>query len=301
VWLKDPWSSSASPGGQAVIGVQHLYRFTGSHVQEIVSVKTFSVSAAGPGVPLVKEPKIGVTLRGNGDYNQIRYYVQADGAERLVGAVKRGQPEYAPYLDANNVGHSDSLNTVQDAPANRFKVEWGDGSACNGTCFDVVARAMKPLWIQTGSTLDPFNRDRILWAQQSIGLNGWALSSAARDNAYVRDTNGAGQITNCSADPAIRGHRTDYPPGDAGLHGWWAHLEALSEDSNPGIPEVRRWEIGGWKNGLTSGQRDSNLPYTGSFVLLHGWEGAEGPSDCEPLMVTVGSGVYTNYLDFSFR
>jgi hypothetical protein len=30
-------------------------------------------------------------------------------------------------------------------------------------------------------------------------------------------------------------------------------------------------------------------------------EGAAGPSDCEPLMVTMGAGLYSNYFDFSFR
>jgi hypothetical protein len=317
VWLKDPQShSSGSPEGKALLAVQHYYRFQATGVDAVQTVKVFPQGSSGS-VPLVKEPKYGATVRAEGRFNRIRWYVQSGNSTSLIGADAMGQPEFGPWKDSLGISHRGaSLSTIQDGGSKRVKVEWDAGSSCANPCFDVVANSMRSLWIpSTGPVGDPFSKGRFPWTYQgtTYGLDGWAQKSANRDKAYARDTNGGEVVTNCSADGATRGKRADDPksfpkntdkvsnwPGDIN---WLAYLTGLSADAKTDISAVRRWELAGWKKGLDVKGTDDSVPYDGSAVMLHGWEGAAGPNDCEPLMVTLGSQIelYTNYLSYSFR
>lgn len=83
---------------------------------------------------------------------------------------------------------------------------------------------------------------------------------------------------------------------------YFAYLAKLSERAQVGSPTVRRWELGGWKDGNRVSGDYPTLPYAGSMVLFTGWEGGRGPYDCEPLMVPVGSVVetYSAYARYAF-
>ena len=317
VWLKDPQShSSGSPEGKALLAVQHYYRFTTTGVDAVQTVKVFPQGSSGT-VPLVKEPKYGATVRAEGRFNRIRWYVQKGNTTSLIGAAALGQPEFGPWTDTLGIAHRGaSLSTIQDGGSDRVKAEWAASSSCTSPCFDVVAKSMKALWMPaTGPVGDPFTKARYPWTYQGTiyGLDGWAQRSASRDRAYPRDTNGGEVVTNCSADGAKRGTRADDPssfppntnkvanwPGDIN---WLAFLTGLSTDARTNLSTVRRWELAGWKNGLDAKDSDDTVPYDGSAVMLHGWEGAAGPNDCEPLMVALGpqTEIYTNYLAYSFR
>jgi hypothetical protein len=329
VWIKDPWSAAAgTPDGSALLAVQHLYKFTTSKVDAIHTVKTFGQQPNPNGwIPLVKEPKFGATIRASGRYTQMRVFTRTGTAG---GAITRGQPEWQPFTDpTTGKTRGDALNTQQSALAQRVRVEWqcasdklavcgSDPSAnpCAVGCFDVTATALNPTWIDSASKPhDPFaiTGSRPLWQSSTsangtaLGLDGWARDSAGRTKAWPRDTDEEG-ISNCSkADPNAPSGQTAltklqylaaHPTGN-----YQQYLSDLSENSNTTIQNVRRWELGGWKNGTKKGGYYSDKTYTGSFVFFHGWEGAAGPKDCEPLLVPLGSGVhiYSTFAEYTIH
>ena len=326
VWIKDPSSAATgTPDGTALMAVQHLYKFSTGKVDAIHSVKIFGQQANAVGwVPMVKEPKFGAAVRASGRFTQIQVFGRSGP---LGGAVTRGQPEWQPFIDAKGITHSDALNTQQSAAAQRIRVEWQCASTqlaacgtdaanhpCAVGCFDVTATALNPTWVDTGSpSHDPFaiTGSRPLWQSSTsssgtpLGLDGWARNSAGLTKAWPQDTDEEG-VSNCSkADPLAPAGQTAFTRSQfLSIHpgaSYEQYITDLSQLSNTAIQSVRRWELGGWKNGTKKGGYYADRLYTGSFVMFHGWEGAAGPKDCEPLLVPLGSGVhvYSTYAQYS--
>lgn len=237
--------------------------------------------------------------------------------------MKTGWAPTGPAVTRGQVERKDApLYTRQSGSKIRERVRWGctstaagcpDGSSatnpCVRACFNVIARARA-----ISTTGDPFRSPTSFWENvpgaRPTGLDGWARKSAAlpgtsngvpRVKAYVRDTNSDGIVTTCSpAGPS--GAQLIPRPRRAGEtdQSYAAELSRLSERSNVGQEPLRRWELGGWKNGATGGGNHPNLRYTASFVFFNGWEGGRGPFDCEPDQVKFGlsTETYSTYAKY---
>lgn len=157
---------------------------------------------------------------------------------------------------------------------------------------------------------DPFlHYSRQPWENSgtnAYGLDGWAVRSAGRAKAYPRDTTGDDVVTSCSADYPRNVFNKDgklvHHKGDLiRLKQYFHHRPPFTDKersrvsslANVSMPDVRRWEAGGWKPAAAGGGDHPDKPYAGSFVMFHGWEGGRGPYDCEPLSVAMGAGVET--------
>ncbi len=294
VWLKDPWSSDGPSGhANALIRVAHRYKFSAAAVEAIHDITTYgSAPNAASRVPQAKEPKFGASLRAPGRFNEIRVL---SGANKTVGLSVRGQEEKPKAV----------LYTRQAGNATRLRVRWGctNATACTSTsslsnpcvrgCFNVIAKARA-----VSSVADPFRASTSLWenapGSRPRGMDGWARKSAGRAKAYVRDTTGDGVVTSCSAANAkgallATKKRKDFSSDAA----YFTYLSRLSEKSHVGMQTVRRWELVGWKSGVSGAGDHPDATYTGSGVLFNAWEGARGPYDCEPLQVRLGTSAET--------
>jgi hypothetical protein len=101
--------------------------------------------------------------------------------------------------------------------------------------------------------------------------------SAARAEAYPRDTWGDSSLTLCKTPP----QRGDDRNRDGTIDAF--ETSKASERAAPDMNQVREWELGGWKNGPVESA------YEAALTLFPGWEDGRGGWDCEPLQRAFGA------------
>ncbi len=318
VWLRDPEGNTGfgpSTSKNAVVKITYWYRFYASEVASVIRVQTpGGVASSGAGIPLFKEPKVAATVRAEGDYTKIDVGVLPNnqGSGSFVWSAYKGQRE---QLNAN-------LQTSHADANDRFLVRWSsNGDPCSPVlCLSVW---MKGLPSEKVNRSSPFTKtpNPLLWESRSpkpgakpkkYGLDGWALRAGeigVSSSAYPNDTSGDHVVSTCKAEYRARTQdakgvwhnagdlilpRYEYP--DQPRPYTWKQLSTISAKVRTDGQNVRRWEFAGWKD-WAPGEKDAsgkpvvvkNLPYRGSSVMFHAWEGTRGPNDCEPLMVPLGS------------
>jgi von Willebrand factor type A domain len=266
VWFRDKYGSTGAPvNSDALVRVRYRYTFYRSSASLWALVTTYAAPNAA-GTAFVKEPKF-TALTRDGRFRRMVVFDGPDGrAYRL--AVVKGEPEGTSVL-----------TTEHSAADGRKRVRWdydsttdGDGSpGCTSAmpCLNVVARSFPTA---AGSVGIVRTDDAANWEGAGLGLDAWAVASAARAKAYPRDTRGDDSVSGCKVPPPPHKKLSE------------VELSRLSEAASPGMDEVREWELGGWKSGANKGLG----PYQAALALFPGWEDGRGGWDCEPLQRTFG-------------
>jgi Concanavalin A-like lectin/glucanases superfamily/TGF-beta propeptide len=306
VWFREGTrKTGAGFEGRGVVRVRYRYSFLRSSVKAWMAVTTYAKAVRTPPpnsvtlMPFIKEPKFTAVLRADPECSN------CDGPGYRRMAIFGGS-EANVFSKAVNEGYTECtgqqcvLHTDHSAADGRMRVRWdyerqvvneGDTPCSEGPCFHVVMRSYpakrdgyipRTRCTEQGATC--YWRPRF-WEQanSAFGLDRWATSSGSklsqdgmtllrdfRPRAWPRDTRGGVQEV-----PPTAG-RCSVP----GTPGSEVQNSIASERAHPGMDGVRRWEHGGWKDG---GETDRERPYQVPASLFHGWEGARGPGDCEPL------------------
>jgi hypothetical protein len=320
LWFRDPSTPASPTDDSALVKVTYHYRFMAMKTLALNILRVNKDHGTG-GSEMAKEPKWGASVRaqgpgpddglfnemdvfdGTGKYTLDHLLPVRNGTSNARGAW-RGQKEQPQGV----------LNTSQSAQDTRATVRWsctnpvcGSGGSwgkpCPVVCFFVDMRSVAAPTLQLKN---PFDQSaRMPWESNAThprGLDGWAINAAGRAKAFANDTTGDNTITTCSAVDAngnlIAGGGFEYNdkaldpskhwPTDAATA---AKIRATAKTSSGATPRMwtaRRWELAGWKNGITITKGVTpdwqKYAFTGSAVLFNGWEGARGPYDCEPLM-----------------
>jgi hypothetical protein len=162
--------------------------------------------------------------------------------------------------------NSPMVRTGQCADPNR---EWArfdfatTRDDATGGCGSKPCLLTKMQAYPTSGTDVVIGRTPALWQNttRGLGLDGWARRSSGRASANVTDGGGISPKWDC--------------------HG-----------GDPGSQAVRQWEMGGVQSG-------ADLAW--GFFNFTGWEGGQGPYDCEPLSRRFGpyAETFGTYAEFS--
>jgi hypothetical protein len=271
VWLRDEYGSTGyGPGSNAIARIRYRYSFYRSSVSVWTLVTTYAAPNAA-GTPFVKEPKFTALTRGGG-FVRMAVFDGTDGRHFAKG-VALGQPEGTPVLTTDHAP-SDTRKRV------RWDFEWKTGQegspGCSATtpCLNVVARSYPTVAGIAGIVRSDQAAN---WEGATLGLDRWAVLSAARAKSYPRDTRGDDFVWRCKA-PALP---SDDLNGNKKLDEF--ELSKASERATPDMDAVREWELGGWKSG------QARNPYQAALTIFAGWEDGRGGWDCEPLQRAFGS------------
>ncbi|HXF98932.1 MAG TPA: VWA domain-containing protein [Gaiellaceae bacterium] len=259
VWLRDQYGNTgAGPGGHAIARVRYRYTVWRSSISLWALVTTYAKTNEG-GTPFVKEPKFTALVRGGG-YVRMAVFEGPDGRV-FAKAVLDGQPDGTAVLTTDHSAADGRIRVRWDFEADRNS-EGSPGCSAATPCLNVVGRSfpVRPAPVGIARTDQARN-----WEGAALGLDRWAVESAARAKAYPRDTRGDGVVSSCKV-PLPKGKKLSE-----------ADLSRLSELASPSMDAVREWELGGWKSG------GDTKPYQAALTIFPGWENGRGGWDCEPL------------------
>jgi hypothetical protein len=202
-------------------------------------------------------------------------------------AVIQGQPEGTAVL---NTEHSprDGRVRVRWEYQSKAKLDAPPGCSATTPCLNVVARSFPT---SSGSAGILRTDQAANWEGAGLGLDRWAVESAARTKSYPRDTRGDAAVSSCKAPTSLA---TDDLDGNKRLDEY--EFSKASERATTSLDQVREWELGGWKSAAGGA-------YQAAIALFPGWEDGRGGWDCEPLQRGFGPPTesWGSYFSFSLN
>jgi hypothetical protein len=271
VWLRDQYGNTGvGPQEAAIARIRYRYTFRRSSVSLWALVTTYAAPNAA-GTPFVKEPKFTALTRGGG-FVRMAVFDGSDGRQFVLGVMK-GSPEGTAVLSTDHSAADGRKRVRWDFESRTLKADGSPGCAATTPCLNVVARSFPATSAPAGILR---TEDAANWEGGGVGLDRWAVLSAARPKAYPRDTWGDNSLSLCKAQKLT----SDDLDGDRKLSDY--ETSKASERAAPDMNEVREWELGGWKSG------HARSPYQAALTLFPAWENGRGGWDCEPLQRTFG-------------
>jgi hypothetical protein len=271
VWLRDQYGNTgAGPQGAAIARVRYRYTFRRSSVSLWALVTTYGAPNAA-GTPFVKEPKFTALTRG-GRFVRMAVFNGDDG-RTFNKAVVVGESEGAAVLNTDHAP-DDGRKRVRWDFGKSTTADESPGCTRSTPCLNAVARSFPVTSAAAGILRTDLAAN---WEGGGLGLDRWAVVSAARAKSYPRDTWGDDSLSLCKT-PKLPSDDLD---GNKKIDAY--ETSKASERAAPDMNQVREWELGGWKSG------PANKLYQAALTLFPGWEDARGGWDCEPLQRAFGS------------